>query len=136
MTLPPAGTSGLADSSGEPVPVRGVGREDRYLAGAGRQVDRTGVGARLEVVEGPLAVDVDVDGGVGNAVHDVHGAGLLGRCERGGGKGGRGGGEQPAEGHGQASHGASFRVQIVPSTCTTARREGSDAQCLNKFDMI
>ena len=62
--------------------VGGVGGEERDLVRARRQVDGALAGARLEVVDRPLAVDVDVDGRVRDAVHDVDGARSPGRPPR------------------------------------------------------
>jgi len=71
---------------------------------AGPKVDRALLGDRLEVVDGLLPVDVDVDGGVRDAVDDVHGPGLLGRgrCRTGGQRGREG--QRSAEREGAASH--------------------------------
>src|SRR5690606_8876904 len=82
---------------------------ERDGVGPGGELERAGEGGRLEVVEGELAVDVDVHGEVRDAVQ--HGQ-LCGVTRRGGGRGGEGeqretggGGEGGAAGGGGTHRG-------------------------------
>ena len=106
VTLPPAGRSAFAESTGEPEPSARVRGEQRDLVGAGRQLQRALAGAGREVVDRALAVDVHVDRGVRDAVHDVDGAGLLGL------RGGRG---DEGEGEGAADGEAGVSSQVIQS---------------------
>src|SRR5690606_12630905 len=69
--------------------VGGVGRSDRDAVRARGEVERAGQVTGLEVVERQLAVDVDVDDQVGDAVEHREGRGVAG---------GGGGGESAEDG--------------------------------------